>query len=268
SSSACDQLSLGVAAIFGPSHSSSANAVQSICNALGVPHIQTKWKHQVSDNRDSFYVSLYPDFSSLSRAILDLVHFFKWKTVTIVYDDSTEKPLKKLCDNQKKPRVPLRTDHPVMGIQTKKNFIKTNATETIMSVPKKPQPNYVDTRRGDKQLLDTSGLVPKFTNKKDYGQTPEYLIKRNEEVQRAQEEYDAYIKERIRQGSMKQLSDEERDAVLQMLREGLCNVVLSTCAARAAAGLSSTTQDRDTCFGCCCLQAQPQFLDAILVTAF
>ncbi|KAK3551646.1 hypothetical protein QTP70_020853, partial [Hemibagrus guttatus] len=86
---ACDQLSLGVAAIFGPSHSSSANAVQSICNALGVPHIQTKWKHQVSDNRDSFYVSLYPDFSSLSRAILDLVHFFKWRMVTVVYDDST-----------------------------------------------------------------------------------------------------------------------------------------------------------------------------------
>uniref|UniRef100_A0A3Q1LR33 Glutamate receptor n=2 Tax=Bovidae TaxID=9895 RepID=A0A3Q1LR33_BOVIN len=89
SKKACDQLSLGVAAIFGPSHSSSANAVQSICNALGVPHIQTRWKHQVSDNKDSFYVSLYPDFSSLSRAILDLVQFFKWKTVTVVYDDST-----------------------------------------------------------------------------------------------------------------------------------------------------------------------------------
>lgn len=88
---ACDQLSLGVAAIFGPSHSSSANAVQSICNALGVPHIQTKWKHQVSDNKDVFYVSLFPDFSSLSRAILDLVHFFRWKTVTVVYDDSTGK---------------------------------------------------------------------------------------------------------------------------------------------------------------------------------
>uniref|UniRef100_A0AAR2LFJ8 Glutamate receptor n=1 Tax=Pygocentrus nattereri TaxID=42514 RepID=A0AAR2LFJ8_PYGNA len=86
---ACEQLSLGVAAIFGPSHSSSANAVQSISNALGVPHIQTRWKHQVSDNRDSYYVSLYPDFSSLSRAILDLVHFFKWETVTVVYDDST-----------------------------------------------------------------------------------------------------------------------------------------------------------------------------------
>lgn len=43
----------------------------------------------MSDNRDSYYVSLYPDFSSLSRAILDLVHFFKWRTVTVVYDDST-----------------------------------------------------------------------------------------------------------------------------------------------------------------------------------
>lgn len=80
---------MGVAAIFGPSHSSSANAVQSICNALGVPHIQTRWKHQVSDNRDAFYTSLYPDFSSLSRAILHLVNFFKWRTVTVVYDDST-----------------------------------------------------------------------------------------------------------------------------------------------------------------------------------
>lgn len=88
-STACEQLSLGVAAIFGPSHSSSANAVQSISNALGVPHIQTRWKHQVSDNRDSYYVSLYPDFCSLSRAILDLVHFFRWRTVTVVYDDST-----------------------------------------------------------------------------------------------------------------------------------------------------------------------------------
>ncbi|XP_068425280.1 glutamate receptor ionotropic, kainate 3 isoform X1 [Clinocottus analis] len=52
---ACDQLSLGVVAIFGPSHSSSSNAVQSICNALEVPHVQ----------------------------------FLKWKTATVVYDDST-----------------------------------------------------------------------------------------------------------------------------------------------------------------------------------
>ncbi|XP_034467292.1 glutamate receptor ionotropic, kainate 3 [Hippoglossus hippoglossus] len=86
---ACDQLSLGVVAIFGPSHSSSSNAVQSICNALEVPHVQVRWKHHPLDNRDAFYANLYPDYSSLSYAILDLVQFLKWKTATVVYDDST-----------------------------------------------------------------------------------------------------------------------------------------------------------------------------------
>ncbi|RVE62975.1 hypothetical protein OJAV_G00162400 [Oryzias javanicus] len=86
---ACDQLSLGVVAIFGPSHSSSSNAVQSICNALEVPHIQVRWKHHPMDNRDTFYANLYPDYSSLSYAILDLVQYLKWKTATVVYDDST-----------------------------------------------------------------------------------------------------------------------------------------------------------------------------------
>ncbi|CAJ1062714.1 glutamate receptor ionotropic%2C kainate 3 [Xyrichtys novacula] len=86
---ACDQLSLGVVAIFGPSHSSSSNAVQSICNALEVPHIQVRWKHHPMDNRDTFYANLYPDYASLSYAILDLVQFLKWKTATVVYDDST-----------------------------------------------------------------------------------------------------------------------------------------------------------------------------------
>ncbi|XP_058503546.1 glutamate receptor ionotropic, kainate 3 [Solea solea] len=86
---ACDQLSLGVVAIFGPSHSSSSNAVQSICNALEVPHVQVRWKHHPMDSRDTFYANLYPDYSSLSYAILDLVQFLKWKTATVVYDDST-----------------------------------------------------------------------------------------------------------------------------------------------------------------------------------
>uniref|UniRef100_A0A8C4WVB5 Glutamate receptor n=1 Tax=Eptatretus burgeri TaxID=7764 RepID=A0A8C4WVB5_EPTBU len=85
---ACDQLSLGVAAIFGPSHSASASAVQSICNALEVPHVQTQWKPQASMSRDSFYVNLYPDYASISRAVLDLVQHYQWKVVTVAYEDS------------------------------------------------------------------------------------------------------------------------------------------------------------------------------------
>uniref|UniRef100_A0A8D0H895 Glutamate receptor n=1 Tax=Sphenodon punctatus TaxID=8508 RepID=A0A8D0H895_SPHPU len=86
---ACDQLSLGVAALFGPSHSSSVSAVQSICNALEVPHIQTRWKHPTVDNKDSFYINLYPDYAAISRAVLDLVLYYNWKIVTVVYEDST-----------------------------------------------------------------------------------------------------------------------------------------------------------------------------------
>ncbi|XP_051934364.1 glutamate receptor ionotropic, kainate 1 isoform X3 [Hippocampus zosterae] len=86
---ACDQLALGVGAVFGPSHSSSVSAVQSICNALEVPHIQTRWKHPSVDNRDSFYINLYPEYASISRAVLDIVQYYKWKTVTVVYEDAT-----------------------------------------------------------------------------------------------------------------------------------------------------------------------------------
>nr|XP_056714867.1 glutamate receptor ionotropic, kainate 1 isoform X1 [Euleptes europaea] len=86
---ACDQLALGVAALFGPSHSSSVSAVQSICNALEVPHIQTRWKHPTVDNKDSFYINLYPDYAAISKAVLDLVLYNNWKIVTVVYEDST-----------------------------------------------------------------------------------------------------------------------------------------------------------------------------------
>ncbi|CAB1348331.1 unnamed protein product, partial [Coregonus sp. 'balchen'] len=81
---ACDQLALGVGAVFGPSHSSSVSAVQSICNAL-----ETRWKHPSVDNKDSFYINLYPEYASISRAILDIVQYYKWKTVTVVYEDAT-----------------------------------------------------------------------------------------------------------------------------------------------------------------------------------
>uniref|UniRef100_A0A8C5KWJ8 Enkurin, TRPC channel interacting protein n=1 Tax=Jaculus jaculus TaxID=51337 RepID=A0A8C5KWJ8_JACJA len=119
----------------------------------------------------------------------------------------------------RKPAVPLRTDHPVMGIQSGKNFINTNAADVIMGVAKKPKPIYVDKRTGDKHDLETSGLVPKYINKKDYGVIPEYICKRNEEVKKAQEEYNNYIQESLRKAAMKRLSDEEREGVLQGLKK-------------------------------------------------
>lgn len=64
------------------------------------------------------------------------------------------------------PPIPGRTDQPLMGLHTNKNFIKTNTVENIMAVPKKPQLGYARTKKGDKQLLENSGLVPKYVKKK------------------------------------------------------------------------------------------------------
>ncbi|XP_054431847.1 glutamate receptor ionotropic, kainate 1 isoform X2 [Pteronotus mesoamericanus] len=86
---ACDQLALGVAALLGPAHSSSASAVQSVCNALQVPHVHTRWRPPAADSRGPFHVNLHPDAAAISRAVLDLVLYFGWRAVTVVYEDST-----------------------------------------------------------------------------------------------------------------------------------------------------------------------------------
>ncbi|KAL2085696.1 hypothetical protein ACEWY4_019016 [Coilia grayii] len=132
-----------------------------------------------------------------------------------------KKPVSDVVDEFKprKPRVPLKSDKPLMGIHTKRDFVKTNAFENIMAVPRKPQPTYVDTKKGDKHPLENSGLVPKYLKKKDYGQTPEYLLQRQEEVKKAQEEYDNYVQECMKQGAMQQLSDQERKNILEGLKK-------------------------------------------------
>merc|ERR1712243_124205 len=106
-----------------------------------------------------------------------------------------------------------------MGLKTTKDFITTNAVENIMSVPKKPEKNFVDTRGGDKQPLEPSGLEPRYIHKKDFGKTPVYLTKRNQEMLRAQEEYDAYVAEHFKRGAMRQVPEAQRQEILYGLKQ-------------------------------------------------
>ncbi|XP_073344845.1 enkurin [Pagrus major] len=123
------------------------------------------------------------------------------------------KEARKAC-TVRKPAVPARTDIPIMGLRSNRDFIKT-----AIAVSMKPKPTCVDSRKGHKQLLENSGLVPKYIKKRDYGEVPEYLQQRNEEEQRAQEAYVNSVKEQREQGAMKHLSDEERQAVLEGLKK-------------------------------------------------
>lgn len=61
----CSLLKSGVAAIFGPQSGQTSAHVQSICDALEVPHIENRWDFRLT--RDAYSVNLYPHPSTLSK---------------------------------------------------------------------------------------------------------------------------------------------------------------------------------------------------------
>lgn len=132
---------------------------------------------------------------------------------------STDRESRCLGEGRRRPPVPLHTEHPVMGVHSNKSFIKANVKEVTMAAPKKPHRIVVDTIKGDKQVLEAAGLVPKYIKKKDYGSTPQYLLKRNREVRHAQEKYDAYVKSHPKMEAMQEVSEEERQAMIQGLKK-------------------------------------------------
>ncbi|XP_028822283.1 enkurin isoform X3 [Denticeps clupeoides] len=150
-----------------------------------------------------------------------------------------KKPFSYPDNTARKAPLPVNTDPAGAGSSARKDFVKTNAMETIAATARRPQPVYADTKTGHKNLLENSGLVPKYLKKKvrekrmaremafktdawllqDFGQTPDYILQRREEARRAQQQFDRYVAEHVEQGSMKQLSREEKDAILQGLKQ-------------------------------------------------
>lgn len=65
-----------------------------------------------------------------------------------------EKTAFKYPDNdQRRPPVPKHTEKPLMGLQSNKNHVTTNAVENIMSVPKKPEKKICRHSRGSHASL-------------------------------------------------------------------------------------------------------------------
>merc|ERR1711959_155089 len=109
----------------------------------------------------------------------------------------------------KKPTVPRRTDKPVMGLVTSKNFITCNAVENILAVPKKTDVRQVS-----------------YINKKGYGKVPQYLEKVKGEIQ---DEYNYIMQmqeaaagegegEEFAGGRTRMLSENERMEMLNGLK--------------------------------------------------
>lgn len=63
----CHLLRMGVSSIFGPQSNSISSHVQSICDTMEIPHLETRWDYRL--RRENCLVNLYPHPSILSKVI-------------------------------------------------------------------------------------------------------------------------------------------------------------------------------------------------------
>ncbi|XP_037082452.1 glutamate receptor ionotropic, kainate 2-like, partial [Pollicipes pollicipes] len=85
SKTVCSLMEQGVAAIFGPQTPSTSAHVQSICDAMEMPHVETRWDYRLK--RDDYSVNIHPHPTTLSKAYVSLTQHWGWKTFTIIYED-------------------------------------------------------------------------------------------------------------------------------------------------------------------------------------
>jgi len=102
-----------------------------------------------------------------------------------------------------KPSVPSKDDKPVMNLVSSKNFVVTNAVETILSAPK----------QGGAATKD-------YLHKEDYGKVPAYLAQVKGDIEA---EYD-YIRqlqdqeENYRNGQSRMLTDDDKHQLITGLK--------------------------------------------------
>mmetsp|Transcript_12272 Transcript_12272/g.8924 ORF Transcript_12272/g.8924 Transcript_12272/m.8924 type:complete len:255 (-) Transcript_12272:17-781(-) len=108
--------------------------------------------------------------------------------------------------DRRKLAVPSKTDRPILGITTSKNFITANAVEAILQVPKRqPQPEL------------------NYMKKEDFGKIPAYLTQVKEEIRRENEMIERYVKHQMGEiertpESFEELTQDERDYLLEALK--------------------------------------------------
>lgn len=77
----CSLLRLGVAAVFGPQSAQISSHVQSICDTMEIPHLETRWDYKL--RRESCLVNLYPHPTVLSK--VTLIYIIIYRIIVISY---------------------------------------------------------------------------------------------------------------------------------------------------------------------------------------
>ena len=71
-----------MAGLFGPQSSSTSSHVQSICDTLEIPHIETRWDYRMK--REDYSVNLYPHPLALGQVSARLCLVVPGRTLGIL----------------------------------------------------------------------------------------------------------------------------------------------------------------------------------------
>lgn len=120
-----------------------------------------------------------------------------------------------------KPPVPANAPFKSSDVlRPKTDFITKNALDVINAQPRMPTEKIVDDVNGQADEIECSGLVPKYTKKKNYGKLPSYICIRKEQRAAAFRDYQNWIYERERlQQSVRILSEAERMELVEGLKK-------------------------------------------------
>lgn len=83
--SVCSLLENGSIALFGPLNGKLYRHVQSILDSLEIPHLECHW-NTMRQSKNQLSVNIYPKHSIISRAFIDIVKAWNWKSFVIVYE--------------------------------------------------------------------------------------------------------------------------------------------------------------------------------------
>uniref|UniRef100_A0AAN0LHJ5 Glutamate receptor ionotropic kainate 2 n=1 Tax=Polyphagotarsonemus latus TaxID=1204166 RepID=A0AAN0LHJ5_9ACAR len=88
SKKACLQIATGVIAIFGPKDPELGVHIQSLCDALEIPHLEARLQNLGErDINKEFSINLHPGSTAISESLRDLIIYLNWTKVAIIYED-------------------------------------------------------------------------------------------------------------------------------------------------------------------------------------
>jgi len=107
----------------------------------------------------------------------------------------------------RKPSLIKKDDKPVMGLKSSKDFVTSNAVETILSVPG---------NRAKRQIE-----LPNYTKKVDYGKVPTYLNDIKQEIKKENDIIDEFVREnqQLQQDENKQTEEMPNDERLELINQ-------------------------------------------------